>query len=628
MTPIGFSRSDQDPMNKAMGPIKRILPTAFLAGAILAAPLTAHAADDEWIFEGGGWGHGVGLSQYGALGQAQEGRNAEQILKFYYQGTSLDKMLNDHWTRQPDGLWVGLVSNTKSVDLRAVGGPITVCLPAGECDPETEQVINPGEHWRFETKADDSSQCRLNWVAHPPSTPWSTCSASISDHSPTNRVRVNTTEYARGTVRFDQSSGGFHAVVTLDLETYLYGLAEVPSSWPAEALKAQAIIGRSFALATAVARGGSNGTFKWSACGCHLRSTAADQVYAGWIKEGTAWNGAVNNTNRQIVTHPNSTSAFNVATTYYSSSNGGWSENVEDVFGGISQAWLKAVEDKWSSNPQINPLATWSVRISGQALASSFGWDRVATGQIIQGPPGVLIRFTGQKASSNVERVMTGWEVRRDILNPLGFGYHAPGSPNSDPNVPRVSPYIKSVAYLGFFIDTSGHTFFNDINWLAEQDITRGCNPPDNDRFCPDDHVTRGQMAAFLNRFLDLPPATQSHFNDISGNTFENDINRLAEARITRGCNPPANDRFCPNDRVTREQMAAFIVRALELTANTHDGFNDVSSSNTFYADIGRLATAGITKGCNPPQNTNYCPKDFVTRGQMAAFLHRSDAFR
>ena len=70
--------------------------------------------------------------------------------------------------------------------------------------------------------------------------------------------------------------------------------------------------------------------------------------------------------------------------------------------------------------------------------------------------------------------------------------------------------------------------------------------------------------------------------------------------------------------------MAAFLGRAFGLTANNHHGFNDVSPSNTFFNDIGRLATAGITKGCNPPSNTKYCPSDSVTRAQMTAFLHRA----
>src|SRR5690606_15106601 len=109
------------------------------------------------------------------------------------------------------------------------------------------------------------------------------------------------------------------------------------------------------------------------------------------------------------------------------------------------------------------------------------------------------------------------------------------------------------------------HLFMSDIAWLADEGITRGCNPPANDRFCPDDPVTRGQMAAFLVRALGLPAATGT-FTDTTGHVFEGDIARLAAADITRGCNPPANDRFCPDDPVTRGQMAAFLKRALSGT--------------------------------------------------------------
>jgi len=174
------------------------------------------------------------------------------------------------------------------------------------------------------------------------------------------------------------------------------------------------------------------------------------------------------------------------------------------------------------------------------------------------------------------------------------------------------------------FVDTLGHTFKGDTEWAADQRVTKGCNPPENTLFCPDESVTRGQMAAFLRRHLRLPAASRDHFRDDNGSTFENDINRLAEAGITKGCNPPANDRFCPDDSVTRDQMAAFIVRALGLTDEDHPGFDDVTPSNIFFRDIERLATADITRGCNPPDNNLYCPKASVTRGQMTAFLHRS----
>src|SRR5690606_40769712 len=77
-----------------------------------------------------------------------------------------------------------------------------------------------------------------------------------------------------------------------------------------------------------------------------------------------------------------------------------------------------------------------------------------------------------------------------------------------------------------------------------------------------DDPVTRGQMAAFLVRALGLPPAPPGTFTDTTGTVFARDIDSLALSGITRGCNPPANDRFCPDDPVTRRQMAAFLRRA------------------------------------------------------------------
>jgi hypothetical protein len=113
------------------------------------------------------------------------------------------------------------------------------------------------------------------------------------------------------------------------------------------------------------------------------------------------------------------------------------------------------------------------------------------------------------------------------------------------------------------FIDDDGHIFENAIEWLAAKGITQGCNPPTNNRFCPNDFVTRGQMAAFLVRALTLPPYNgPDRFRDDNGNIFEASIEKLAQAGITLGCNPPTNNRFCPNDFVTRGQMAAFLKRA------------------------------------------------------------------
>ena len=178
----------------------------------------------------------------------------------------------------------------------------------------------------------------------------------------------------------------------------------------------------------------------------------------------------------------------------------------------------------------------------------------------------------------------------------------------------------------GGFLDIAGSVFSSDIEWLADQGITAGCNPPLNNLFCPNQLVTRGQMAAFLMRALDLPAGSGDPFVDDDGNVFEPHIEAIASAGITAGCNPPTNNQYCPNQFVTRGQMAAFLARALQLPPGSGNPFVDDDNS-VFEAQIEALAASGITAGCNPPTNNRFCPESHVTRGQMAAFLHRAAAY-
>jgi S-layer homology domain len=174
----------------------------------------------------------------------------------------------------------------------------------------------------------------------------------------------------------------------------------------------------------------------------------------------------------------------------------------------------------------------------------------------------------------------------------------------------------------GSFIDDDGSVHEPSIEAIFAEGITSGCGTL---IFCPEDPVTRGQMAAFLTRGIDLPtPVPGDRFSDDDASIFEDSIERIAEAGITLGCNPPSNTRFCPDDPVTRGQMAAFLTRALSLSAaDGPDRFVDDNFS-VFEDSIQRLAQAGITAGCNPPQNDRFCPDAPVTRGQMATFLTRA----
>lgn len=186
-------------------------------------------------------------------------------------------------------------------------------------------------------------------------------------------------------------------------------------------------------------------------------------------------------------------------------------------------------------------------------------------------------------------------------------------------------------APAAFAVDESlppGGTFLDDdalieegfIEAIAAAGITKGCNPPANDRFCPEAVLTRAQMASVFVRALDLPPGPPGRFVDTAGSVHASDIDALAAAGVTKGCNPPANDRFCPDRRVTRGEMAAFIVRAMGIPTSPTDYFADDTASG-FEREINAIAEAGITNGCG---DDDFCPTEGLSRKHMAVFLGRA----
>jgi hypothetical protein len=179
------------------------------------------------------------------------------------------------------------------------------------------------------------------------------------------------------------------------------------------------------------------------------------------------------------------------------------------------------------------------------------------------------------------------------------------------------------------FLDVPQDDIFYDvIGKISAARITVGCDAGGT-QFCPLSPVTRGQMAAFIIRALGnfTPPTpTSQRFLDVPPNDiFYAFIEELAVRGITLGCN--ANGPlYCPTSNVTREQMAAFIIRALgnfSPPPPAFQRFTDVPPNNIFYAFIDSMAARGITLGCNQ-NGTLYCPAQEVTRGQMAAFLARA----
>lgn len=189
------------------------------------------------------------------------------------------------------------------------------------------------------------------------------------------------------------------------------------------------------------------------------------------------------------------------------------------------------------------------------------------------------------------------------------------------PEETETPPEASVVPPGGSFFDDDRMAAESYIEAIAEIGVTRGCNPPENSRFCPEDGVTRGQMASFFVRALNLPPADENPFVDTIDSVHVNSIAALHQAGITLGCNPPDNDEYCPQEIVTRGQMAAFMSRAWELTGEANvERFTDDDAS-IFEADISRIADAGFTSGCG---DGKYCPEDKMLRKQMAVFLGKA----
>jgi hypothetical protein len=167
-----------------------------------------------------------------------------------------------------------------------------------------------------------------------------------------------------------------------------------------------------------------------------------------------------------------------------------------------------------------------------------------------------------------------------------------------------------------------GHVFYTEIGKLSARGVTLGCNATS---YCPDDVVTRQQMAAFIIRalgdFNPPQPPSQRFLDVLPSNPFYAFIEQMAIRQITLGC---GGGNYCPGDPVLRDQMAAFIIRGLG-EFNPPDPpfqrFPDVPPGNPFYRFIDRMAVLQITLGCG---GGNYCPTLAVSRGQMAAFLVRA----
>jgi stage II sporulation protein D len=311
----------------------RFRPTAALLALLLCLALAAPArAAVSWVVHGRGFGHGVGMSAYGAYGFAKHGKGYRFILGHYYRGTTIGMLTEPRVVR---------------VLLDIAGGDVGFSGATSACG----RRLDPDRGYRAHRLANSvvlrgSGGKRL-----------AGCGRKLRAAG-AGRIEIagyGTYRGALETVPTESDAGALNVVNALALEQYVKGVLpnEVPASWPLEELKAQSVAVRSIALTGAV---GGNGF--------DLYSDTRSQVYEGLESEHARANGAVDATRGQVVMY-----GGEVAQTFYSACSGGHTESVVNVFD-TAVPYLVGVPDPYD---HYCPLHKWTLEFSGPEISERLG---------------------------------------------------------------------------------------------------------------------------------------------------------------------------------------------------------------------------------------------------------------
>jgi stage II sporulation protein D len=365
--------------------MRRILAVATLVAALGAAATSAapSAPPTTFVLAGGGWGHGVGMSQWGALGQAKAGRDYRQILATYYRGTEMsaapDALLERVRVLVADGLATATVENVLAVfDADGKRYPI----PDGKLSLKPDLKLPVGKAGKR--------------IALPGPV---TVRAAQGAY-----LRFRDKQF-RGDLRVDKVSGRIQLVNVVGLEAYLLGVVpgEMPKEWPLDALKAQAVAARTYAVGHVL----TGKPFD-------LYSDWRSQVYYGVDSEAPGPTQAVRDTRGEILTYDGTP-----AQTLYFSSSGGRTISALDAFG-TDVPYLVAVDDPWDS---VSPNHAWSPQVlTGAQLAGRFALKGPVTDvTYVPGTPGkpAAVRLTTASGAATDVRLA---DVRARLgLKSTGF---------------------------------------------------------------------------------------------------------------------------------------------------------------------------------------------------------------
>lgn len=387
-------------------------------GAADALPDPA-GGDDEVVVTGRGWGHGVGLSQYGAQGAARLGCNAREIVETYYPGAA-----------------VAGVDSAGAIDVA-----LLPTRPAGARPSEVEVFAREAVPWQHDggtltqpagqtwtvtaaqgrvTLRDADGQTQLDSDGSPLRAVHGDGIVQLPAKPLTSAEQQDWPEgrpYRHGELRFTPRSDGMTVVARVDsLERYLHNVREVPASWPAAALEAQAIAARSFAVA-------QRASGRRADCDCHAFDSTSSQVFYGYAYEADSrhapWVAAVGATAAQGVTVDG-----RVVSANYAASHGGHSDSAAWVWG-FPASHLQPVDDsRWELAADPSPFLTWTEGFSAEQVTArlSDAGHRIGTLQAITTPQprgaggrvGVPTRGAGGVAfvGSDDEVVLSGDAVR------------------------------------------------------------------------------------------------------------------------------------------------------------------------------------------------------------------------
>ena len=388
-----------------------------VAGAGAAEAVTAPVAGakgattGDVTVVGAGFGHGVGLSQYGANGMAGAGATATQILQHYYTGVTVASARDDtdlrvnvaHGTRSL-ALSSASASASASGGLRLLpsdGAAVTVAPGADvRLTPVRGRIAVSIRRTTGGTTELSASGLTVQW----PGTRALSGPATVLGLTSTTSGAPRTVRYRWGSLAVTPVGSGLEGVLVIGVHgEYLRGIAEMPSSWRPAALAAQAVAARNYALVAA-------GTIPRASCGgCQLWNDTRSQVYAGWSKESdTRWIDAVTATQTSSTTGLVALHAGRPITATYSSSTGGRTRNAADVWGN-PVPYLVSVPDPWSIDARNNPrYAHWTRTVSVATMRAMFGLTDLATLTVIARDPGGAAKEVTATSSDGTRRTMSG----------------------------------------------------------------------------------------------------------------------------------------------------------------------------------------------------------------------------